>query len=150
MSTTVKPKRKVRPMPRKATALSRVPYGEWASGFISRERAKALEFLAVAVPSVSFVNATIPTRIWLGDDGKTHVSMDVIDRDTGKKAAVEFTWDPPPVLTSQAQAIEWIYEIVRYGWVHEINEAMHVDGKRWRDLHDVNGSALPPPGERLP
>lgn len=61
---------------------------------------------------------------------------------------VRFSWQLPVALMSREHALDWIYAYVREVWVHELNEWLCVDGKRRHDLHDADGHALEPPGER--
>ena len=125
----------------------------WADKMLAKDYATSRRFLRSAIRSVSFVNSTIPTVVRY-EDGKICVNLIITDRDTGVVgAAIEFTFNPaqPGInLTSKELAIEWIYQVVRYTWVHELNEAMYVNGRRRRDLHDGQGRAIPPPGEYPP
>jgi len=106
----------------------------------------ARELVEVTVNHVDFVNPAIPTRISVESDG-FHVQIDTRDRKTGEPCMIDLRWDLPPILNDREHALDWIYACVREAWVHELNEALFVDGKRRRELHDDQGRTIAPPDE---
>jgi hypothetical protein len=107
--------------------------------------AKAARFLVGrAVCSINFVHSAIPTRLIVKADG-LHVQIDSFERETGDEVVVDLRYPLPPLLTDRDHAVDWIYAQVRDAWVHELNEALFVDGFRRRNLHDANGQTIPPP-----
>jgi len=76
------------------------------------------------------------------------ITVSTRDRETGSPIGITFTHKLPPpsslpFLTSEI-VIEWIYACIRDAWVHELNEALFVRGKRRRDLHDGKGKTIRP------
>ena len=115
-----------------------------------RELAKgytAPPLLAALIPRVKFLHAGIPTRI-ARRGSKFFVYLDTCNRDTGEPCVIRMSWTIPPATEATEEMwLDWIYWCVKYAWVHELNEAMHLDGKRRRDLHDETGRTIPPPGD---
>lgn len=108
----------------------------------------AWNLLVSAASSITFVRTVLPTALAVEPDG-FHVRLDVVDRDTGEEVTLAFRWDFPPLLLSREQALDWIYACVREAWVHELNEALFVDGKRRRDLHNASGQTISPPDDAV-
>lgn len=106
----------------------------------------ARDLIVRAIGDISFVNSAIRTEIHVEPDG-FHVRVDTYDRDSGEPVTADLRDDIPPFLLSRDHAIDWIYGRVRNAWVHELNEAMFVDGTRRRDLHDADGRTIAPPDE---
>ena len=104
------------------------------------------DLIIQAVRSVDFFHPAIKTELLVEPDG-FHVHLDVLDRETGDPVTIDLRWDLPPFLTSREHALDWIYACVREAWVHELNEALFVDGVRRRDLHNGRGQTIPPPDE---
>jgi len=96
------------------------------------------------VRDITFVHAAIATRIVVEPDG-FHVHLDCAHRDTGVESTLDLRWDLPPLLLSREHALDWIYACIREAWVHELNEALFVDGARRRDLHNERGQTILPP-----
>jgi len=106
----------------------------------------ARDLLVAATRDVDFVYPAVPTRLVIEPDG-FHVQLDIFDRETGAPVAIDLRWDMPPLLISREHALDWIYSCVRDAWVHELNEALFVDGTRRRELHNDHGQTIPPPDE---
>lgn len=106
----------------------------------------ARELIVQAVRDITFVHAAISTELVIEPDG-FHVSLVIFDRETGEPCAIDLRWDLPPFLLSHEHAIDWIYTCVREAWVHELNEALFVDGIRRRNLHNDRGQTILPPDE---
>lgn len=100
--------------------------------------------LADLIARVSLVNAAIPTTLELleGD-------LQPVDAPPVRRLRVR-TWSPDthtgrphrtthrlevPELRDDAHAIEWIRSAVSAVWLHELDEALHVDGVRRWDPH---------------
>lgn len=97
--------------------------------------------------AVSFPNAVAPTRLarWTS---KFFVYVDTRDRDSGESRTVRFAWNiPASINASRDMWIDWIRWCVKYAWVHELDEALFVDGKRRHDLHDGHGNTIPHPDD---
>jgi|ERR1700751_2873026 len=109
---------------------------------------EVLDLILEAVESIDFVNAAIKTEIHVEPDG-FHVRLDIFDRETGDPGVLDLRWDLPPFFASREQALDWIYARVREAWVHELNEALFVDGTRRRDLHNARGQTITPPEETI-
>ena len=92
------------------------------------------ELVGRAISRIRFTYAAIPTTLTFDED-RFAVDLVALDRETGESTTVRLLYWLPPVLASQDAAVEWIYRCVREGWVHELNEAIFVDGTRRRDLH---------------
>jgi hypothetical protein len=107
------------------------------------ERA-ARAFLLEVLRSVSFRRPAIPTIIALEADG-FHVRLQTFQRETGESVTIDIRSTCPPILNSIDEALDWIYARVRDAWVHELNEALFVHGKRRRDLHHDDGALIPAP-----
>jgi hypothetical protein len=107
---------------------------------------EAADLVLQAVRSIDFVHAAIKTELLVEPDG-FHVRLDVANRETGEPVTLDLRWNLPPFLISREHAIDWIYACVREAWVHELNEALFVDGARRRDLHNGSGQTIPPPDE---
>lgn len=107
----------------------------------------AVDLLEQAVTRVSFVRSAINTAISLEADG-FHVHLCTRHRDTNEEICIDLRWDFPRRLSSFDDAVDWIYSCVREAWVHELNEALFVDGTRRRDLHDEQGRTVMPPDEK--
>lgn len=114
-----------------------------------RQHAKdARNFLRRAAKEITLVRPAIPTTLVIEDEGIL-VTLAVNERDHGKPIGVEFRWAFPSYLTSREHALDWIYECLRVAWTHELNEALFVDGARRRELHDLQGRTIDPPGDAL-
>jgi hypothetical protein len=111
------------------------------------------DLLTRAVAEVSFVNVALPTRLRLSrgdheDDtglkGRTrlYVIVATLERDSGEEVEAQFGDDAPVAIETYQQAVDFVYERVRSAWIHELNEAMFVDGVRRRNLHQDNGSTI--------
>ena len=101
-----------------------------------------------AAESIDFVHAAIKTKVAIEPDG-LHVHLDTPERDTGELITIDLRWDLPPFLASHEHAVDWIYTNVRDAWVHELNEALFVQGARRQDLHNEEGRTILPPDEDL-
>jgi hypothetical protein len=102
------------------------------------------------VDSVRMFNAAISTWVSVSPDGQLEITMQILERDTGERAGIRLCWDFPhwgswPSPPTRDRIVDWIYLCLHDAWVHELNEALHVDGVRRRDLHDERGDAVPPP-----
>ena len=106
----------------------------------------ARDLVVAAASAVEFVFAVIPTRIVIESDG-FHIQIDTLNRETGNPSTIDLRWDMPPLLSSREHALDWIYSCARDAWVHELNEALFVDGARRRELHSGTGQTIPPPDE---
>ncbi len=106
----------------------------------------AHDLLVAATRDVDFVYPAVPTRLVIEPDG-FHVQLDIFDRDTGTPVTIDLRDDLPTFLISREHALDWIYARVRDAWVHELNEALFVDGTRRRELHNARGQTIPPPDE---
>lgn len=122
---------------RKTSRADRLAYGQ---------RRLGLALVADAARSIDFVHAAIPTRLVVEADG-LHVQIETVHRDSGEAVTIDLRSDVPTCLPSREFALDWIYSCVREAWVHELNEALFVDGARRRDLHNHRGQTIPPPEE---
>lgn len=109
-----------------------------------------------AAHAVSFPCAAIPTtlRVSAGehpDDTamtpRLYVTLNCPHRFEASAAHVgpvtlQVADDVPAEIETRAQAIAWIYDRVRAAWIHELNEALHLDGVRRRDLHWPDGKTV--------
>jgi hypothetical protein len=111
----------------------------------STERA-VRDLVALAVGDLSFAHPAIGTKVVLERDG-LHVQLDSFERETGEASTVDIRTDLPPLLISRDHATDWIYGCVREAWVHELNEALFVDGARRHDLHNDRSQPIRPPDE---
>lgn len=99
-----------------------------------------------AAESMQFVRPAIKTKVIVESDG-LHVHLDTLERDTGDPITLDLRWDLPLFLASREHAVDWIYTHVRDSWVHELNEALFVQGARRQDLHNEEGQTILPPDE---
>jgi hypothetical protein len=106
----------------------------------------ARELLALAAADIRFVNAAITTTLSVNPGG-FYVYIDILERDTGAPTTFQARWDIPTTLLSREHATDWIYACVREAWIHELNEAMLVNGVRRRDLHEGEDKSKRPPEE---
>lgn len=113
---------------------------------ISPTAKAARDLVVAAARDVEFVFAAIPTRLVIAPDG-FHIQIDTLNRETGDPSTIDLRWDMPPLLSSREHALDWIYSCARDAWVHELNEALFVDGARRRELHNGDGQTIPPPDE---
>lgn len=104
------------------------------------------ELLALAAADIRFVNAAISTTLAVNPGG-LYVYIDIMERDTGEPTTFQARWDIPTTLLSREHATDWIYACVREAWIHELNEAMFVNGVRRRDLHEGETKSKRPPEE---
>jgi len=103
-----------------------------------------------AVGRITFIHAGIPTLVDATLEerfdempehrGRLHVTLVTRHRDSGAEIAIEFGDDIPLTISTPEEALDFVYDRARHAWVHELNEALHVDGKRRRDLH-IEGTA---------
>jgi hypothetical protein len=102
--------------------------------------------VARAIDSIALVHPAIDTAIALGSDDRLEICIRVPERDTGEEVEFCFYLEVPWIALSRTpsrdEVVDWIYDRLRDAWVHELNEALHVDGARRRDLHDERGRAL--------
>lgn len=99
--------------------------------------------------TVSMVNAAIPTQLvaYLESvSDETNFSdymlllliiVTVPHRSTGEEVRVTFWYLVPKnvVLDSVDSILRWVRDRVQATWMHELDEAMYVDGSRYRDPH---------------
>ena len=134
------------PVPPPHAVLLPLPGGPPRRPRLSPAAKAARDLIVRAVRDIDFVHAAIPTKLVIETDG-FHVQIDILDRETGEPCTIDLRWDLPPLLTSREHALDWIYACVRDAWVHELNEALFVDGFRRRELHNNRGQTIPPPDE---
>jgi len=106
----------------------------------------ARDLIIQATQDISLVHPAIRTELAV-KPAVFRVRLDILNRETGKPCTIDFTWPLPPLLSSREHALDWIYACVRDAWVHELNEALFVDGIRRHELHTDGGQVIPPPGE---
>jgi hypothetical protein len=116
------------------------------AGRITSAGRTARALIKQATREISFAHPAIVTELAV-KRGHLLVTISTPDRDTGKKVRLEFRWELPLFLFGPEHAVDWIYETVRHAWVHELNEALFVNGVRRRDLHDNQNRTLSPPDE---
>jgi hypothetical protein len=102
-----------------------------------------------AIRRISFEADPFSTTLSLDRKSKLWVGLSVICRDTGEPVTIRFGNELPLLFLSDEEVVDWIYMRVRAAWVHELNEALFVDGARRRDLHDERGNTIDPPEDRL-
>lgn len=117
-----------------------------------QSRAELHARVRAALATVSFLFMALPTRVDFlmaarvrRRGPRLRVTINTLDRDTGDPIQLGMYWSIPPSLPTNEHAIDWIYACVRETWVHELNEAFHMNEGRRRDLHFDNGSSRPPP-----
>jgi hypothetical protein len=114
--------------------------------WLTEDMRRSYEFVREASDSVWFQHAGIPTHIRASIGGhpddtlngrspRLYVRIETHHRDSGELISIQLGDDIPITITSREEATEFIYDRVRHAWIHELNEAMFVDGARRRDLH---------------
>jgi hypothetical protein len=125
-----------------------LPEGATRQPRVTPAEKAARKLIVLAAHDVDFVHAAITTRLVIEPDG-FHVQIDTANRETGDPCTIDLRWNMPPFLASREHALDWIYSCVRDAWVHELNEALFVDGIRRRELHTDHGKLIPPPDEAV-
>jgi len=118
--------------------------------WVADEIRRSYKLVRDAADRVTFRHAGIPTFIGvtleersdgtLEQRGRLCVTLMTRDRASGEEIAVQFGDDIPLTISTVEDAIDFVYDRARHAWVHELNEALHVDGERRRDLH-IDGIA---------
>jgi hypothetical protein len=106
----------------------------------ARSRALVLE----AMRAVSFRYPALGTSLCIEFD-YFRVVLETRNRDTGDSVSIGIGDMLPTTIETFEHAVDWIYARVRDAWVHELNEALYVHGKRRRDLHRDDGKTVPAP-----
>jgi hypothetical protein len=123
-----------------------LPEGASRRSRLTPAEKSARDLIVQAARDITFIHAAIRTELAVEPDG-FHVKIDTVHRETGGEVTIDLRWDLPPFLLSRESALDWIYACVRDAWVHELNEALFVDGRRRRELHNDRGQTIPPPDE---
>jgi len=84
---------------------------------------------------ISFVNATIPTSLSMTQK-QLRVLISTRHRHNGDPMTLQAGWNfPREGISTREHAISWVVACVRETWVHELHEAIFVNGTRRNDLH---------------
>ena len=111
-----------------------------------RGRALTRSLVGKAIELISFVNAVIPTSVYMTQK-KLRVLISTRDRNNGDPTTLQASWNfPREGISTLEHATSWVVACVRETWVHELHEAIFFDCSRRNDLH-VPGTTMstPPP-----
>lgn len=90
--------------------------------------------LRTALTRIELRHAAIRTTLHVTENRQLLITVFSLDRDLGTKIRVDHFFAIPPGLT-QDRFLRFVEQRVSGAWLHELEEAFHLDGQRLRDPH---------------
>lgn len=98
--------------------------------------------LRTALERIELRHAAIRTTLHVTEDRRLLVTVHSLDRDLGTQLRVDHFFPISPGLT-QDRFLRFVEQRVSGAWIHELEEAFHLDGQRLRDPHRDRAAPTP-------